>query len=113
MSHGHFVTPFTDCCTLGVVPAGGRALLWLQVTMKGAAMNPRIVIGTLALGTLFAAATPALADPGRGWGHGHRNHHDRVVVRHSHPVVTRTVVIREPVVVRRTVIVQRPVYHPY
>jgi uncharacterized protein YcfJ len=76
-------------------------------------MNAKMILSTLAIGSLLtAAAAPAFADPPR-WApaHGYRHHHDRVVVvRHSHPTVTRTVIVREPVVVRRTVVVERPVY---
>lgn len=74
-------------------------------------MNAKMTFGTLALGTLLTAAAPAFADPPR-WAraHGYHRHHDKVVVvKHRHPTVTRTVIVREPVVVRRTVVVKRPV----
>jgi uncharacterized protein YcfJ len=68
---------------------------------------------TLAVGALFAAASPAFADPPR-WApaHGYRAHERPFVVeRHYHhqPVV-REVIVRRPVVMQRTVVVERPVY---
>jgi uncharacterized protein YcfJ len=78
---------------------------------KEHAMNAKIILSTLAVGTLLTAATPALAhQPGWAPAHGYRHHHDRVVVWHSHPTVTRTVVVRRPVVVHRPVYHAAPVY---
>ena len=68
---------------------------------------------TLAVGALFAAATPAFADPPR-WApaHGYRAHERQEIENrhyHHHPVV-REVIVRRPVVVQRTVVVERPIY---
>ncbi len=75
-------------------------------------MNARMIIFTLAAGTLFATA-PAFADHPR-WApaHGYRYKYEQAAeVRHQHrPVAHEVVVVRQPVVVRRTVIVDRPVY---
>lgn len=69
---------------------------------------------TLAIGTLFAAATPALANPPH-WApaHGYRDHerHTFVERHHYRPPVAREFVVRRPVVVQRTVVVERPVYY--
>jgi uncharacterized protein YcfJ len=77
-------------------------------------MLTKKTLSTLAVGALFAAATPAFADPPR-WvpAHGHRDHERQVLVErhHFHQPVVREVVVRRPVVVQRTVVVERPVYY--
>jgi len=76
-------------------------------------MFAKKTLSTLAVGAMFVAATPAVADPPR-WApaHGYRAHERQVFVpRHHHrqPVV-REVIVRRPVVVQRTIVVQRPAY---
>ena len=71
---------------------------------------------TLAVGTMFAAAAPAFADP-PSWApaHGYRAQqvHERQVFvarHHQRQPVVREVIVRRPVVVHRTVVVQRPAH---
>lgn len=77
-------------------------------------MLTKKTLSTLAVGALFAAATPAFADPPR-WApaHGYRGHERQVFVErhHFHQPAVREVIVRRPVVVQRTVVVERPVYY--
>lgn len=74
-------------------------------------MFAKKTLSILTVGTLFAVAAPAMADPPRfAPAHGYRAQERAVVTRHYHrqPVV-REVIVHRPVV-RRTVVVERPVY---
>lgn len=74
-------------------------------------MFAKKTLSILTVGTVFAVAAPAMADPPRfAPAHGYRAKERVVVTRHVHraPVV-REVIVHRPAV-RRTVVVERPVY---
>jgi uncharacterized protein YcfJ len=74
-------------------------------------MYAKKTLSILTVGTLFAVAAPAMADPPRfAPAHGYRAHERTVVTKHYyHQPVVREVIVHRPVV-RRTVVVERPVY---
>jgi uncharacterized protein YcfJ len=74
-------------------------------------MFAKKTLGILTVGTVFAVAAPAMADPPRfAPAHGYRAKERVAVTQHYHrPAVVREVIVHRPVV-RRTVVVERPVY---
>lgn len=74
-------------------------------------MFAKKTLSILTVGTLFAIAAPAMADPPRfAPAHGYRAHERAAAVKHFHrQPVARDVIVHRPVV-RRTVVVERPVY---